>query len=290
MPADRDDDRDDFDDRPRRRSRRDDFDDEDDRPRRSRYDRSPPKSGGSGKTLLIVFGILGAVLLVCGGGAAALLYPAYKKFQESKDRYEATNSMKMLGIGAHNQHDSQGKLPLPFVPRTGEPVGAVPTDLDDRLSWRVSMLPFINQDSLWHRFKKDEPWNSPVNQPLSAVVVREYADVDAPTDPATRFRCFYGNGAAFDTRFAARIPNTFMDGTSNTILYVEGAEKVTWSRFGEYKFDPAGLLPPLGHPKRDVFVAAMADGSVRWVRKTVSPQTLKAAITRAGGEVMGPDW
>jgi hypothetical protein len=288
MPRDRDDDRyDDEDDRPRRRSRRDDFDDEDDRPRRRRSS-APPTSAG--KTLLIVFGILAAVLLVCGGVSFALLWPAVKKVREAADRQRSTNDVKVLGIASLNFNDATGKLPLPFVPRTGEQPGAVPADLPDRLSWRVALLPYLQQGSLYNRFKPDEPWNSPSNQPLAAVVVRGYADADDAADPTTRYRCFYDNGAAFDTRRPARIPAAFTDGTANTILYVEGADKVTWSRFGEYRFDPAGALPPLGHPKRDVFAAVMADASVRWVRKSVSPATLKAAVTANGGEILGPDW
>ena len=283
MPRDRDD-RYEDDDRPRRRSRRDDFDDED-------GDRPPPKKGMStGVILAIVAGVLAVVALPCIAILIGLLLPAVQKVREAADRQRSTNDVKVLGIASHNFNDAQGQLPLPFVPRTGEQPGAVPSDLTDRLSWRVSLLPYLEQDSLYRQFKKDEPWNSPANQPLAGTAVKAYADADAPTDPATRYRCFYDNGAAFDTRRPARIPQSFPDGTANTILYVEGAEKVTWSRFGEYRFDPAGPLPPLGHPKRDVFAAAMADGSVRWVKKTVSPQTLKAAVTANGGEVLGPDW
>lgn len=77
------------------------------------------------------------------------------------------------------------------------------------------------------------------------------------------------------------------DGTSNTILYVEGGDKATWSQFNEYKFDPNGALPALGHPNRDTFTVLLADGSSRQLRKSINPATLKALITRAGGEVIG---
>jgi hypothetical protein len=35
---------------------------------------------------------------------------------------------------------------------------------------------------------------------------------------------------------------------------------------------------------------AMADGSVRLVSKSVSERTLRAAIMKSDGEVLGPDW
>jgi hypothetical protein len=34
----------------------------------------------------------------------------------------------------------------------------------------------------------------------------------------------------------------------------------------------------------------MADGSVRFIRNTVSERTMRALITRAGGEVIGGDF
>lgn len=296
MPRDRDDD---FDDRPRR-PRRDDFDDEDDdRPRRrsrredDEFDRPPPKSGGFGKTLLIVFGILGAVLLVCGGGAFLLLWPAYKKVQESKDRFEATNSMKAVVMRLHNHFDATDRSHAPYFEDTTvppRPAPPPPAELATMMSWRVQIMTYLPSRPAG-TFHPREPWDSPTNRPLANVVVKEYADADTPTDPATRVRLFYDNGALFDVDRNRRVGITgITDGSSNTIAYVESADKVTWTQFNDFRFDPNGPPPQLGKPNAGVFLAAMADGSVRQVRKTVSPQTLKAAITRSGGEVLGPDW
>ena len=41
-------------------------------------------------------------------------------------------------------------------------------------------------------------------------------------------------------------------------------------------------------PGDQVYVA-LADGDTRFVKRAISPATLKAAITRAGGEVVGAD-
>ena len=74
----------------------------------------------------------------------------------------------------------------------------------------------------------------------------------------------------------------------HTILIVEGGEKVTWTRFHEYKFEPAGALPAMGLPGKDVFQVAMASGEVRTIKKTIDPAVMKALITRAGDEII-PD-
>jgi hypothetical protein len=86
------------------------------------------------------------------------------------------------------------------------------------------------------------------------------------------------------------IPRTFMDGTSNTIMIVEAADPVPWSAPGDVHFDPNGPLPKLGGLFNGNFTVAMADGSTRYISKSVSQTTLRAAITANGGEVLGPDW
>ena len=80
------------------------------------------------------------------------------------------------------------------------------------------------------------------------------------------------------------------DGSTNTILFVETADRVPWGQFNEMKFDPNGGPPALGHDKRDVFLVGMADGSVKAIKKTVDPAMLKAAIGRNDGKPVGPDF
>lgn len=100
MPRrDRDDD-DDDDDRPRRKRRRDDDDDDDDDRPRGRG-RSQPKKGGSG--LLLVLGIIGGVLLLCGGGIAAVwfgfLAPAAERVRKAAEaRAEERRQEEMAGV------------------------------------------------------------------------------------------------------------------------------------------------------------------------------------------------
>jgi|GEM_PF-1318892 len=319
----RDEDEDDDEDRPRRRpaSRRDDGDG-DDEPQR-------PKAGNGLATASLVFGVLSFCTgitflpgLICGfmglskakvtgtgkGVAIAGLvtsalgmfvsaalfaggYFLYTKAEDNKDRMRSQNNFKQAGIAAHTYSDANGKLPKPYLDDAAANFGRapLPSELPSKLSWRVAILPYVEQGSLFNQFDTKASWDSPRNKPLSQTVVSSYRDADTPLDPATRIRCFYGNGALFDLDKTLAI-YSIADGSSNTIMFVEGADKVTWSQFNEYKFDPKGPLPTLGHPKRDTFMVGLADGSVRSVRKTVNPETIKAAITREGGEVMGFDW
>src|SRR5947209_4748780 len=116
----------------------------------------------------------------------------------------------------HNYHDTHGQLPPAVV------YGADGTPL---YSWRVLILPYIEQQELYQQFHLDEPWDSPHNRALLPLMPRTYA---APGRKArllppyhTVIHVFVGQGAAFEGREGLRLPGDFPDGTSNTLLFVE---------------------------------------------------------------------
>ena len=77
------------------------------------------------------------------------------------------------------------------------------------------------------------------------------------------------------------------DGSSNTISVVEATQSVPWAKPEELEFIPGKPLPALGLPGKDGFNAALFDGTVRFIRKTIDPRNLQALITRNGGEEIG---
>ncbi len=315
----RDDDEDD--DRPRRRRREEDADD---RPRRSRrrnddedFDREPAKAGNGMAVASLVLGLLslcfGPITGLIGGilGLVSLRKPTGKGlaiagmllsglfsaawigtvvflYLEAQKTRKESNNLKIVGLGTHNYHDAMGYLPKPYH---DEQSGFNPNpnqDLSNKLSWRVSILPYIEQESVFRQIKGNESWDSATNRPLGDRPIPYYSDADTPADPTTRVRCFYDNGAAFETKQRITMVG-MMDGTSNTIMYVEGGDKVTWSRFQDYKYDPKAPLPALGKPNKPTFMVVMGDGSVRNLRKTMNETTLRNLITRADGMVVDFD-
>ncbi len=171
------------------------------------------------------------------------------------------------------------------------------------LSWRVAILPYLNEQALFDQFKLDEPWDGPHN---SKLLMPKLFESSGEPPGTTRYQVFVGPGAIFDDdpvrkrgdppragrpnvwragapRLGLRI-NDIHDGTSNTILIAEARKAVPWSKPEDLLFDPAGPLPALGEPTRDGFSVAMADGSVRFVSKNTGAEILLAAITRNGGE------
>lgn len=184
----------------------------------------------------------------------------------------------------HNYESMHGKLPPAAVcGNYGEPL----------LSWRVLILPFIEQEELYKQFRLDEPWDSPHNIELLSKMPASYApprgkQSKVPPDH-TVCHVFVGKGAAFEGSEGLPLREV-SDGMANTILIIEGGPPVPWTKPEELHYDPDGPLPAFDSFLKDIIRVGMADGSVRYVRKDVSAATWRAAITRNGGEVLGAEW
>lgn len=261
---------------------------------------------GSGKGMAITGMILGLVGTVLTSVAGYYIYVGVKKgvttiqekLEEGMGNAQATNNLKRISMANIDHGDQNGQFPRSYhvvgYPNTLPPESS-------RLSWRVSLLPHLNQQLLFSRFKADEAWNSPTNRPASDSYVSDYGDTIGSTQ--TRYRVFVGGGALFDAdppfrkgappaqQLAQQVRMSgVMDGMSNTFFCVEAADTVPWAQHKEFSFTPNSTLPSLGRAGSDTFVAAMCDGSTRIVKKNTDPKVLRALITRAGGEVMPPDW
>jgi hypothetical protein len=197
----------------------------------------------------------------------------------------------MIGMSMLNYKSAYGHLPLP---------AARPPDDRSGLSWRLMIYPYVESETDYRRFKHDEPWDSPANRQVweGIWVPRPYAPVEASRESRdSTMRVFVGGGSVFewDRPTYLKRPNVeqgvfISDNHAETILIVEATEPVLWVKPQELDYSPAEPLPELGHPTRNVFIAAMADGSVRPVRKTIDESVLRALITRSGGERLPPDW
>jgi hypothetical protein len=153
------------------------------------------------------------------------------------------------------------------------------------LSWRVAILPFIGEQELYQRFKLDEPWDSPHNKALLKKMPRIFAPPGKATaDPGTTYyQVFVGPHAGFEKHRALRLAPDFIDGTSNTILIVEAATAVPWTKPEDLHYSADEPLPQLGGLFGNVFNAAFADGSVFALSKTCDQDALRKVITRDDG-------
>lgn len=274
--ADRDDD---VDDRPRRRRDRDRDDDDD-------YDRPRRKKGGMSTTaiVLLVCGVVGAVGLIGVVVLAALLVPAVQKVRQAAGRANDTNNLKQLGLGMHNQLDATNKWTVPFA---HDNTGTVYRGH----SFRVGLLPYVEQDALYRSLDLTQPWDSPRNSPITSQAVRPFFTPFDPPSSNTPYRAFVGGGALFNADGSPVHIRDIKDGSSNTILMVHATEQVPWAKPQELAYSPTGPLPPLGHKAMPGGATVlMADGSTRFLAAGTPDPVLRALITRAGNEPVDPNW
>ncbi len=208
----------------------------------------------------------------------------------SAEQIKSINNLKQIVLAIHNFHDTFGFMPPAAIcSKDGKPL----------LSWRVAILPFIEEDNLYKQFKLDEPWDGPNNKKLLERMPKIYTPVKKRIKQpySTYYQVFTGPQAPFHQKadgskpFGARgprLPANFPDGTSNTLLVVEAAEAVPWSKPEDLVYDAKKPVPKLGAEFNGGFIGAMADGSVRFFRNDLGEQLLRYLIMPADG--MPIDW
>lgn len=262
------------------------------------------RSGGrlSGRGMAITGIVLGSLvsLLSLVIVPVGLFLPAVQKVRESANRMSSQNSLKQLGLAMHNYHDTYGRFPPAVVySEDGKPL----------YSWRVLVLPFVEEANLYSQFRLDEAWDSPHNRRFLTQMPRVFMDPSRPNpEPGTttyvglnaKGAIFYSNprngleplqpvpGQANRPRFAAkpmiRIAN-ITDGTSNTFMIVEADQAVPWTAPVDLEFDIDGPLPRFSALHAGGFNALFADGSVRYFRKNeLDDRTLRLFIQMNDGQ------
>jgi len=186
--------------------------------------------------LLVVIAII-AILI-------ALLVPAVQKVREAAARTQTMNNLKQMGTATHSCNDVYRRLPPAAGVFGTVTVSAV-------ASWRtlhIHLLPYIEQDNLYKQIQTVTaaaigtvlPWKTIVppfmapsdwsNKDGAGVQnfagnVRVFSDVGfysgitAASLPSKPSYQTFTTAAGTSYSGSASIPRTFVDGTSNTVIY-----------------------------------------------------------------------
>lgn len=201
----------------------------------------------------------------------------------AKELNTSRNNLMQIGLAGHNFHDAMGKLPQDIVDANGKPL----------LSWRVQLLPYLEQNDLYKQFKLDEAWDSDHNKPLVEKLPKVYAPIRVKAEKGhTFYRGFNGTNPfetpVFDPGKRVGLVD-ISDGTSNTVWVVEAGDSTVWTKPGDLLFDRKKDFPKLGGLFDGEFHVLLCDGSVRRAKKDYDKDTFKKMVTRAGGEVIAEE-
>lgn len=197
------------------------------------------------------------------------------KSQEAAARMRSVNNLKQLALAMHNYYAVNKQLPAAAV---------VGPDGKTVHSWRVAILPYLDQKKLYDEYKLDEPWDSDNNRKVLAQIPKVFKADENMAGEASSYYALTGPDTMFPakgTRF-----QDVTDGTSNTILLVEAKRDTPWTKPDDIPYDPKKPLPKLGGFFEQGFDAAYADGSVHFIASAIEEKLLRALITKAGGEVI----
>lgn len=206
---------------------------------------------------------------------ASAIQAAIAAGRQTAMRMQKVNNLRMIGLAFFNSLDQYRHFPTGIRNEKGELL----------LSWRVQLLPYLEQQTLYEQFHLDEPWDSEHNKTLIARMPEIYAPLGS--DPAlgkTVIHCFGGEGAPMNTP-KVRIQD-ITDGTVNTILCIEAGmdRQIDWTRPDHMPFKPENPLPVLGKVTSPINVLFF-DGRVEQI-EVPDAERLKKMITHQGGEVL----
>jgi hypothetical protein len=191
-------------------------------------------------------------------------------------------------------------------------------------SWRVLVLPFLDEVNLYDRYHFDEPWDGPNNRQLLDSMPEVFSDPIHGDDRGhfTHYAALVGAATAFppagailgDAKRPVRLPigpgsggsiglRDITDGTSRTLLVAPVApdRKIPWTKPEDIAVGadfpglghPAGIAAPYrarrGPAGHHVAPVLFADGSVRSLLDTIDPKVMAALLTRAGREIVSED-
>lgn len=206
-----------------------------------------------------------------------VLRPLVELSTKAQRRSASTNQLKRIHLAMVTYADEVKHFPPAAI-----------TDAKGRplLSWRVAILPYIEQVALYKQFHLDEPWDSDHNRTLidqMPDVYRSFAS-SAPHN-RTSFTVATGSGTVFEGNRGTAFGD-ITDGTSNTLLAFESDDEhaVVWTKPDDYKFDPEHPSGGFTSPYPDGRLLLFCDGSVHFTRQDLEDETLRRLILRNDGE------
>jgi Protein of unknown function (DUF1559) len=233
--------------------------------------------------LLIVGGGVAMLLVICGGMALMPFLPTFLAAREHDRQTQCQNNLRQIGLALQSYHQVYKSYPPAWVADgKGRPVH----------SWRVLILPHLDQADLYSRYDFSEPWNGPNNIKLAMQMPEVFAcpSHSGQSKPFTSYAAIFGKECVF--RGAEPVAVSDIRDPAGTTLVLGEVLRVNlhWMEPTEILVEAHSLVgAPDGfashHPVGVHFL--MADGSVHVLKRLMSSVVFRNMTTRAGGEPPG---
>lgn len=238
----------------------------------------------------------GKYLLLSGTILVLLLLLTYvfttRSWHNHQAQYcqQSSESLRVLGSALQAFAAEKQRLPANICDKNGKPL----------LSWRVELLPYLDQNDLYKEFNLEQSWDGPQNAPLVARIPRVYAPGEEPSwlgrlhsryraRPVghTFFLGFVGKGTVLEPGAKVSLETIqSKDGLNNTVALVDAATAVPWTKPEDLPYDPNQPLPALGGMYENGPAAALlCDSTVEAIRPDYQPDQLKSFITYDDNQV-----
>lgn len=168
-----------------------------------------------------------AVLAILLGGAAWL----WREVQEARGqtrRMIRASYLKHIGLALHNYHATYGRLPPAYT-------------LDDQgrplTSWRVLILPYLDEPGLYAQYDQSKPWDSPENLPLVATAPDLFRDRYLGSASETAYLAIVGHGTPINSHGHVDSLKARPDWSADIMVIHSSDHAVPWTKPED--FDPA---------------------------------------------------
>lgn len=232
-------------------------------------------------------------LLIIGcdtiGMGISLLLPAVQSAREAARRMQCTNQLKGIGLAIQQYQLHYGCFPPAFIPdENGKP----------KHSWRVLILPFLDQEALYREYRFDEPWDGPNNRRLADRMPRVYlCPSRAPPGYSQTSYAMIVGPHAFSDGPTGRTIKDIKNDPAKTIMLAEATRaEINWleprdlsTESMAFEHKPSSVDQPSSktdisseHP--GTYNVLFYNGEVRNLSATIDRKTLEAMLTIDGGE------
>ena len=195
-------------------------------------------------------------------------------------RAQCRNHLQQIGLALLNYESANHSFPPAYVPdESSRP----------KHSWRVLILPYIEQLPLYRQYDLKEPFDGPRNHVLARTTIPAYC---CPSDPATSggqtdYVMIVGPKTISQGPNSHAIPEIVAGGSRSIMLVEVSGLGINWMEPKDITLDdPIARLNSgtLRGPHPGGIHVLMCDGSVQFLTFPIDPQQLRAMATISGGE------